>query len=212
MPKTTQEVSDIVKVANANKLPYLPRGNGTFLSVAIRTLLAGPVGLSQGIIIDMSRMNKITLNKDSTTATIQAGVTAFDIQRTAAAHQKRILVGEAEAYLCANVLSFGIISTWGNAYGWGADNYTDVELVDEKGNIIHHTGDTLKNPYAKNHGPTSLTLRPASIVTSMTIKLHPKSSDEHAMLLPFESLEEAVDFSLDLAQKKHRNITCNPFQ
>ncbi|KYK20344.1 hypothetical protein AYK25_09040 [Thermoplasmatales archaeon SM1-50] len=201
MPKTTQEVSDIVKVANANKIPYLPRGNGTFLSVALETLLAGPVGLSNGIILDMSRMNAITLNDDSTTATIQAGVTAFDLQKTAASQHKRILVGEAEAYLCANVLSFGIISTWGNAYGWGADNYTDVELIDEKGNIIHHTGDSLRNPFATNHGPTSLTLRPSNIVTSMTIKLHQKSSDEHAMLLPFESLEDAVDFSLDLAKK-----------
>jgi hypothetical protein len=201
MPKTTKEVSDIIKVANANNLPYLPRGNGTFLSVALQTLLAGPVGISKGIIIDMSRMNTITLNKDSTTATIQAGVTAFDLQKTAASMNKRILVGEAEAYLCANVLSFGIISTWGNSYGWGADNYTDVELVDVKGNILHHTGDTLINPYATNHGPTSLTLHPANIVTAMTIKLHPKSIDEHAMLLPFDTLEDAVDFSLDLARK-----------
>jgi hypothetical protein len=201
MPKTSKEVSDIIKVANANNLPYLPRGNGTFLSVALQTLLAGPVGISQGIILDLSRMNTITLNNDSTTATIQAGVTAFDLQKTAASQNKRILVGEAEAYLCANVLSFGIISTWGNTYGWGADNYTDVELVDAKGTILHHTGDTLKNPYATNHGPTSLTLHPSNIVTSMTIKLHEKSTDEHAMLLPFDTLEDAVDFSLDLARK-----------
>ena len=200
LPKTTREVSDIIKVANANNLPYLPRGNGTFLSVALQTLLARPVGISKGIIIDMSRMNSITLNKDSTTATIQAGVTAFDLQKTAASRNKRILVAEADAYLCANVLSFGIISTWGNTYGWGADNYTDVELVDAKGNIFHHTGDTLINPFATNHGPTSLTLHPANIVTAMTIKLHPKSADEHAMLLPFDSLEDAVDFSLDLAR------------
>ncbi len=201
MPKTSKEVSDIIKVANANNLPYLPRGNGTFLSVALQTLLAGPVGISQGIILDLSRMSTITLNNDSTTATIQAGVTAFDLQKTAATQNKRILVGEAEAYLCANVLSFGIISTWGNTYGWGADNYTDVELVDAKGTILHHTGDTLKNPYATNHGPTSLTLHPSNIVTSMTIKLHQKSTDEHAMLLPFDTLEDAVDFSLDLARK-----------
>jgi hypothetical protein len=201
MPKTSKEVSDIVKVANKHNLPYLPRGNGTFLSVALQTLLAGPIGLSKGIIIDLSRMNTIRMNKDSSTATIQAGVTAFDLQKTAGAHNKRVLVGEAEAYLCANVRSFGIISTWGNTYGWGADNYTDVELVDNKGNIVHHNGDTLQNPYATNHGPTSLTLQPSNIVTEMTIKLHSKSNDEHAMLLPFESLEDAVDFTLDLARK-----------
>jgi len=201
MPKTTKEVSKIIKLANSNNLPYLPRGNGTFLSVALQTLLAGPVGISKGIILDMSRMNKITLNNDSTTATIQAGVTAFDLQKTAAKQNKRILVGEAEAYLCVNILSFGIISTWGNTYGWGADNYTDVELVDAKGNILHHNGDTLINPYATNHGPTSLTLHPENIVTAMTIKLHPKSTNEYAMFIPFDTLEDAVKFSLDLARK-----------
>jgi len=201
LPKSAKEVSDIIKLANDNNLSYLPRGNGTFLSVALQTLLAGPVGISKGIIIDMSRMNSISINKDSSTATIQAGVTAFDLQKTAASLKKRILVAEADAYLCANVLSFGIISTWGNTYGWGADNYTDVELVDAEGNILHHTGDTLLNPYATNHGPTSLTLHPANIVTAMTIKLHPKSNDEHAMLIPFKSLEDAVEFSLDLASK-----------
>jgi hypothetical protein len=201
MPKTAKEVSLIIKVANSNNLSYLPRGNGTFLAVAMQTLLAGPVGISKGIIIDMSRMNTITLNKDSTTATIQAGVTAFDLQKTATSQNKRILVGEAEAYLCANVLSFGIISTWGNSYGWGADNYTDVEIVDAEGNILHHTSDTLINPYATNHGPTSLTLHPSNIVTAMTIKLHPKSTDEHALFIPFDNLGDAVDFSLDLASK-----------
>jgi hypothetical protein len=202
LPKTTKEVSDIIKVAIASNLPYLPRGNGTFLSVALQTLLSRPVGISTGIIIDLSRMNTITLNKDSTTATIQAGVTAFDLQKTATSQNKRILVGEAEAYLCANVLSFGIISTWGNSYGWGADNYTDVELVDAEGNIQHHTGDTIINPYATNHGPTSLTLHPLNIVTAMTVKLHPKSNDEHALFIPFDKLGDAVDFSLDLAEKK----------
>jgi hypothetical protein len=201
MPKTTKEVSLIIKVANANHIPYLPRGNGTFLSVALQTLLAGPVGISKGIILDMSRMNNISLDDDFKTATIQAGVTAFDMQKTAISKNKRILVGEADAYLCANVLSFGIISTWGNAYGWGADNYTDVELVDKNGDIIHHTGETLINPYATNHGPNSLTLHPSNIVTSMTIKLHSKSSDEHAMFIPFDSLDKAVAFSLDLARK-----------
>jgi hypothetical protein len=201
LPKTTKEISDIIKVANASNLPYLPRGNGTFLSVALQTLLAGPVGISKGIIIDMSRMNTITLNKDATTATIQAGVTAYDLQKTATSQNKRILVGEAEAYLCANVLSFGIISTWGNSYGWGADNYTDVELVDAEGNIHQHTSDTIINPYAKNHGPTSLTLHPSYIVTAMTVKLHPKSTDEHAFFIPFDNLGDAVDFSLDLAGK-----------
>ena len=40
MPKTTEEIVAIVKLANKYKIPYLPRGNGTFFGVALQTLLA----------------------------------------------------------------------------------------------------------------------------------------------------------------------------
>ncbi len=35
----------------------------------------------------------------------------------------------------------------------------------------------------------------------MTIKLHPKSKNEQALFIPFDNLDDAVDFSLDLATK-----------
>lgn len=201
MPETTQEISDIVKTANKHNLPFLPRGNGTFLSVALKTLLANPVGLQKGIIIDLNRMKKISIDPTSWTATIGPGVSAYELQKAAHKHKMRILVGEAEANICVNVKSFGIISTWGNTYGWGADNFTDVELVDDKGVILHQSDKTIENLYATDHGMTSLSLIPSHIVTEMTIKLHPIFDDEHAVFVPFEKLGDAVDFAKNLAQR-----------
>ncbi|WEU39933.1 MAG: FAD-binding protein [Candidatus Odinarchaeum yellowstonii] len=56
-PTTTQQVSDIMKYASANRIPVVPRGAGSSLS-------GGPVAIKGGIILDFTKMNKI-LNVDT---------------------------------------------------------------------------------------------------------------------------------------------------
>jgi UDP-N-acetylenolpyruvoylglucosamine reductase len=201
MPETTEEVAEVIKYADKNNIPYLPRGNGTLLSMFIETLLAKAVSLEKGIILDLRRLNKIEIDKENKTATIGTGVTAFELQNEAYKHGMRALVAEAEANVCVNIASVGIISTWGNTYGWGSDNFIDASIVDSKGNIIHHSDDDLINPYSTNNSFTNLTLTPSTIITEATVKLHPIFDDEEAVLVPFETLDEALDLAMELAKR-----------
>lgn len=200
VPETSEEVSNIVKLANRYNIPYLPRGGGAFLSMAMQTILAKGVGLERGIIIDCVRMKKIKIDTENWIATIGSGVTAFELQKEAYKHGMRALVAEAEAHVCVNIASFGIISTWGNSYGWGSDNFTDAELVDSEGNIIHHSDEKITNPYATKYSFANLTLTPSRIITEATVKLHPVFKDEEAALVPFEKLDDAVEFAINLAK------------
>jgi hypothetical protein len=201
MPKTAEEVAKIVQIANRHHLPYLPRGNGTFLSVGLKTMLAKPLGLQHGIIIDTGRMKTIKVDPEMKTAVVQAGINAYELQQAASAHGLRACLGEAEAYVCSNVASHGIISTWGNTYGWGADHFIDAQLVDQEGRIIRSSDPNIDNIYASPHGMTSLTITPSHITTELTLKLHPILPDEHAVFIPFEHLGDAVDFAANLAQR-----------
>jgi UDP-N-acetylenolpyruvoylglucosamine reductase len=200
VPETSEEVSNIVKLANRYNIPYLPRGGGAFLSMAMQTLLAKGVGLERGIIIDCGRMKKIKIDTENWIATIGSGVTAFELQKEVYKLGMRALVAEAEAHVCVNIASFGIISTWGNSYGWGSDNFTDAELVDSEGNIIHHSDEKITNPYATKYSFANLTLTPSRIITEATVKLHPVFKDEEAALIPFEKLDDAVEFAIKLAK------------
>ena len=51
-PKSTEQVSEIMKIANANLIPVVPRGAGT-------GLCGSAVPIKGGIVMDMSRMNKV---------------------------------------------------------------------------------------------------------------------------------------------------------
>jgi hypothetical protein len=202
MPETTEEVAEVVKYANKNNVPFLPRGNGTVLSMFAETLLDKAICLDKGIILDLRRLKKLEIDKENGYATIGVGITAFELQKEAYKHGLRALVGEAEAYLCVNLVTFGIISTWGNNYGWGSDNCVDATFVDSEGNIIHNSDEEQNNPYAADTSFTNLTLTPSKIITEATVKLHPIFKEEKALLIPFEKLDDALDLALDLARRK----------
>ena len=201
MPRTKEEIIAIVKLANKYKIPYLPRGNGTFFSVAMNTLLAPAVTIEQGILIDLWRMKDIDIHPETMSATIGPGVTSFELQKAASAHKLRANVAEAESHVCANAQNLGIITTWSNRYGWSSDNFIDAEKIDAEGNVIHLSDQEVPNPYATDNGVTSLSLIPNVIVTSLTVKLHHMFEDEENLFVPFTKLEDAIDMAEQLAKR-----------
>jgi UDP-N-acetylenolpyruvoylglucosamine reductase len=201
MPKDTEELSKVIKFANIHNLPFLPRSGGTLLSMAAPTVLSKAFGLEQGIVIDLLRMKKLEIHPESSTATVGAGITAFDLQKEAHKHKLRANVAEAGAHICGNIASTGILSTWGNKYGWAADNFIDLESVDDEGNINRHSDLEIKNPYSTEYGFTNISLTPPLIVTQATVRLNPVFDDEEAVFVPFENIKDALHLSFTVAKR-----------
>ncbi len=201
MPKNTEELSKVIKYANKKSLPFLPRSGGTLLAMAAPTVLSKGLGLEQGIVIDLLRMNKLEIHPESFTATVGAGITAFELQKEAYKKKLRANLGEAGAHVCANIASTGIITTWQNRYGWADDNFIDLEIVDDAGNIKKHSDLNIINPYATEGGFTDIKLTPPGIITESTVKLHPIFNDEDVVLVPFEKLKDALSMLMKLAKR-----------
>ena len=69
MPKTVEEVQQIVVLANEEKIPLVPMGGGLTLSGLV-------IPIKGGIVVDMKRMDQIIeINEMSKYALIEAGVT-----------------------------------------------------------------------------------------------------------------------------------------
>jgi len=201
MPENAEEISKIIKFANQHNIPFMPRSGGTLLACATPTVLSKAVCLDQGIIIDLLRLRKLEVDAKSCTATVGAGITAFELQKETYKHKLRANLAEAGAHVCANIASTGITSTWQNRYGWAADNYIDVEIVDDTGTIKHNSDMDIKNPYTTEQGFTDITLSPPGIITEATVKLFPIAEDEDAILVPFEHLKDALSMIMKLAQR-----------
>jgi glycolate oxidase len=67
-PGSVEEISSIMRIAHEKAIPVVPRGAGTCLT-------GGCVPLKKGIVLDMTRMNRVVeLNKENLTVTAEAGM------------------------------------------------------------------------------------------------------------------------------------------
>jgi hypothetical protein len=200
MPDTTEQVAKIIKFANKNNLPFMPRSGGTWLSMASPTVISEAFSLEKGIVIDLLRIRKLEIHPESSSATVGAGITAFELQKEAYKHKLRALVAEAGAHVCANIVSSGILSTWWTRYGWAAENLIDIKLVNDEGDIKNISEIDINNPYSTDPGWTNINLSPPGILTECIVKLHPVFENEEAVLVPFENFKDALDMLLKLGK------------
>ncbi len=71
-PKTTEEVAEIVKIANKFKIPITPRGGGADL--------VGGSATDNGILMDLTRMNQIVeINQKDFYCVVECGITWGDL-------------------------------------------------------------------------------------------------------------------------------------
>ena len=71
---STEEVSGVLRYANENGIPVTPRGAGT-------NLVGSTIPLFGGIILDVSRMNRVLeLDRDTMTITVEPGMLLKDLQ------------------------------------------------------------------------------------------------------------------------------------
>lgn len=74
-PETTEQIQDIARLANAEKVPIVPRGAGSGMS-------GHAVPIDGGIVLDMKRMNKILdIRPEDVLVKVQAGVVDDDLNR-----------------------------------------------------------------------------------------------------------------------------------
>jgi len=74
-PATTREVADIVRLANRELFPVVPRGAGTGMS-------GGSVPIRGGVVLSLERMNRILeIDEENLLAVVEPGVITGDLQR-----------------------------------------------------------------------------------------------------------------------------------
>ena len=186
MPNTREEISAIIKLLNKHKIHFAIRGNGT-ASIGVT--------ISEGAVIDLNRMKTIEFEEKNWYVKVGPGVSAFELQKEAKKRGYRVNVAEPEALVCGNIMCSGIFSTFSATYGTAADNYTNAEFVSTDGEFFSLNDIDAPNLFSFKYAETA---KPG-ICTSVNIKLHQMTDDETGVLVPFKSLDKALDFAKDCA-------------
>ena len=140
-PKTAEQVSEIVKLANRTMTPIVPRGAGT-------AMCGHTVPLKGGIILDLTAMNKIkTIRVEDLYCVVEPGVIYDHLNGELS---KRgfwfpTTPGSAEACTIGGMVATNASGMRAIKYGATRDFVLGLEVVLPTGEIIHTGTRTLKN-------------------------------------------------------------------
>lgn len=186
LPGSTQEVSEVIKLACRYKIPFTPRGAGTGLS-------GGATAVMGGISLVLTRMTKIlSVDADEQVAHVQIGVTNSAVSR--ASERFGLYFAPDPSSQIASTIGGNIAENAGGAhtlkYGMTTSNVLGVKFVLPTGEVTMMGG-----PFRDSVGLDLLGLIVGSegtlgVATEAYLKLTPKAQSVETMLAYFNSLEE----------------------
>ena len=187
-PESVREVSDIMKYAYDHKIPVTPRGAGT-------NLVGSTVPADGGIVLDLSRMNRVLeIDKDTFTATVEPGVVLKDFQELV--EQEGLFYppdpGEKTATIGGNI-STNAGGMRAVKYGVTRDYIRGLEVVLADGSVAELGGKVVKDS-------SGLSLKhlmigsegTLGVITKAIVKLTAKPQESLSVLLPFNDLHTGI--------------------
>jgi glycolate oxidase subunit GlcD len=185
-PQTTEEVAQIVRVANEYGIPFLPRGAGTGLS-------GGALAVEGGIVIELQRMNRIlSVDPENRIAVVQPGVVNLHISQAVAPLGLYYAPDPSSQMSCS--IGGNVAENSGGPhclkYGMTTNHILAIEAVTSRGEIVR-----LGNPAGEPIGMDLLGAIVGSegtfvIVTEITVRLLPKPQAVKTLLAAFRSVQE----------------------
>jgi hypothetical protein len=189
LPRTRDEISQIVKLCRTHGLSYVVRGNG-----------ASTMGfaLGPGLVVDTNRMRDLVIDRDRWCAVVEPGVSAFELQREANRHGLRVNTAEPAASVCGNLMCSGIFSLMGASYGTCASNCVNAEFVGADGGVFELNQADAPNLFSFKKDIVPM----PAVCTRAWVKLHPMTDDEEGVLVPFSGFGEALGLAEELNKRR----------
>jgi glycolate oxidase len=188
LASSEQDVIDAVRICHRFGVPFVARGSGTSLS-------GGPVPQTDGLVIALNRLLRLTLDPARRLATAQPGVWNLDVSRMAAAHGLYYAPDPSSQQICsiggnvafnaggAHCLKYG---TTGNHVVGIRAVLPDATVVDLGGDSIETIGPGLTSLFTGSEGLLGIALR-------ATLRLLPKPESVKTVLAAYPSLAAAGD-------------------
>jgi len=192
-PKTTEQVQKIVQLANREKIPIVPMGNGMALTGLV-------IPLKGGIVLDMKRMNKILeVNEKARYAVVEGGTSQGVLKAYLQEHYPHLRHSIPDAppttTIAANVALHGQ-GRLTNQYGFNSDMVTGMEIVLPTGEICL-IGSPSLGPYWFSKGPTLPDLSglflgwlgATGVITKMGLRLYPNKKIREVEMFVTDKVE-----------------------
>ncbi|MDX9895419.1 MAG: FAD-binding oxidoreductase [Desulfofustis sp.] len=192
-----QDIVETVTFARSQNLKISVRGGGHHWSgVAIQ---------DDSLLIDLSRLNQISIDPDKRIAWVQPLVTNRELARHLASHHLAFPTGHCPDVTLSGYLLGGGFGWNGGSWGVACWNVMAVEVVTPDGDLITASENENREWFwaARGGGPSFF-----GVVTKYLLKLYPLPSHifTSTLVYPLESLPSLVNWLNTTTQNLPRNV------
>jgi glycolate oxidase len=181
-PGSTEEVAEVLKVANKHKVPVYVRGGGT-------GLVGGAIPTKPGIVVTLERMDRVVIDSENMVAEAEAGATLGKLIEEAEKHNFMFPAHPGDEGASIG----GLIAC--NAGGSRAvktgvmRNYVlGLEVVLPTGEVLNLGAKTIKNNFGYNLAHLLIGSEGIlGVITRAYLRLYPKWSYAATVVIPFDS-------------------------
>jgi len=187
-PTTTEGVQAVLKLASSKGVPVIPRGSGS-------SPFGGSVPVTGGIVVDMSRMDKILqVDKGSKIISVQAGARWADVDQ--------VLERQGLALNTSPSSKFSTVGGWLATGGMGLNSFSkghvresviEVELVAPDGSVK-----CLTPRFSEFHAVFGSEGQ-LGVITSVKLAVREKVEKSRPHMVVFDDVRSALNFAQALA-------------
>ena len=192
-PRSTQEVSAILRYANNAGLPVTAWGAGSSIE-------GKPIPLKGGIVLDFQQMNKIIkIHQYDFQVTVQPGVLYKDMNRELAKHGLFFAPDPGANASIGGMIANNAAGIRTVKYGATKDNVLAMEVVLADGRVVRTGSRSVKQ--SSGYDLTRLFVGSEGtlgIVTEATLKLAPLPEHFSAVVVAFPTVKEAAATVFDI--------------
>ncbi|MEM8961176.1 MAG: FAD-linked oxidase C-terminal domain-containing protein [Acidobacteriota bacterium] len=194
-PETTEEVSEIVRLAAADAVPLVPFGAGSSVEGHVLPVCGG-------ISVDMTRMDRVlAVRPDDMDVTVEAGVTRKALERRLAEHGLFFPIDPGADATLGGMTATGASGTNAVRYGTMRENVLALRVVLADGTIVD-TGSRARKS-SSGYDLTRLLVGSEGtlgIITEITLRVHGLPEARSSAVVSFPSVDEAVATAVEIIQ------------
>jgi len=191
-PSSTEQVGQVLAIANERRVPVTPFGAGTSLEGHV-------IPIHGGISLDLSHLDQILeISPGNLTATVQAGVTRLALEHAAAQHGLFFPVDPGADATLGGMAATNAAGTTTVRYGKTRANTLALQAVLPNGHIIHTGSKAAKT--SAGYDLTSLLIGSEgtlAVITEITVRLQPIQEHAAVMRISFPTIDAACATAAD---------------